>query len=150
MGFILLIQTILNCLLTGVITKRFWFSYILFLIFIGGILILFIYMASLASNEKLKFNINPLVGGGIRLITVLLRYTLWDKFYFINFINNSDFALLSEITLLINENHLSLTKIYDSPNNSIIIIIIIYLLLTLIIIVKITNLYQGPLRPKNF
>lgn len=66
----------------------------------------------------------------------------------INYFNRADTEPLSSQTLLMNENHLSLSKIYDSPNNFIIILIINYLLLTLIIIVKITNLFQGPLRPK--
>lgn len=148
-GFILLIQTILNCLITGFITKRFWFSYILFLIFIGGMLILFIYMASLASNEKLKFNPLIIIKINLLILTILSTYIILDKFYIINYFDNSDIRIFSNQTFLINENHLSLSKIYDSPNNFIIILIINYLLLTLIIIVKITNLFQGPLRPKN-
>lgn len=147
-GFILLTQTILNCLITGVITKSFWFSYILFLIFIGGILILFIYIASLASNEKLKFNPLIIIKVNLLFIVLLVTYILFDKFYIINYLNNTDIIIFSDQTFLINENHLSLSKIYDSPNNFTVILIINYLLLTLIIIVKITNLFQGPLRPK--
>jgi len=112
-------------------------------------LILFIYIASLASNEKLKFN--PLNVIKINLLTLILLiiYVLFDKFYILNYFNNTDISLFSDQTFLINENHLALSKIYDSPNNFIIILIINYLLLTLIIIVKITNLFQGPLRPKR-
>merc|ERR1712198_806681 len=50
-GLALLSQTILICLITGLSSSSFWFSYILFLIFLGGILVLFIYVTSLASNE---------------------------------------------------------------------------------------------------
>ena len=50
MGLTLLIQTILVSIISGLITKTFWFSYILFLVFLGGILVLFIYVTSLASN----------------------------------------------------------------------------------------------------
>jgi len=39
------------CLIRGTIYRRFWFSYILFIIIIGGILVLFIYITRLASNE---------------------------------------------------------------------------------------------------
>jgi len=39
------------CLIRGTIYRRFWFSYILFIIIIGGMLVLFIYITRLASNE---------------------------------------------------------------------------------------------------
>lgn len=149
-GLILLIQTILNCLLTGFIAKTFWFSYILFLIFIGGMLILFIYIASLASNEKIKFNKLINMKLGVLRIILFLILIFYDKYYLINFINNIESINFSNITTIINENYLSLSKIYDTPNNYIIILIINYLLLTLIVIVKITNLFQGPLRPKFY
>jgi len=50
-GPILLIQTVIVCLIRGTTFKSFWFSYILFIIIIGGILVLFIYITRLASNE---------------------------------------------------------------------------------------------------
>merc|ERR1739838_23170 len=53
-GLALLFQTILICCTTGLSNLSFWFSYILFLIFLGGILVLFIYVTSLASNEMFK------------------------------------------------------------------------------------------------
>ena len=43
-GLILLIQTTILCLITRTIYRRFWFSYTLFIIIIGGILVLFIYI----------------------------------------------------------------------------------------------------------
>ena len=50
-GLILLIQTTILCFIRTKIYRRFWFSYILFTIIIGGILILFINITRLASNE---------------------------------------------------------------------------------------------------
>jgi NADH-ubiquinone oxidoreductase chain 6 len=38
-GIILLIQTIITCLIRGLINKRFWFQYILFIVFVGGMLV---------------------------------------------------------------------------------------------------------------
>ena len=45
-GLILLIQTTIVCLIRGTIYRRFCFSYILFIIIIGGILVLYIYTGS--------------------------------------------------------------------------------------------------------
>lgn len=149
MGLILLIQTILTCLFTGLITKRFWFSYILFLIFIGGILVLFIYIASLASNEKFNFSFNNLIKFFLLIFLIILIIILTDNFWFNSSFFNREINSLTNFLILIKENFLSVSKIYDSPNNIIIIFLINYLLLNLIIIVKITNIFYGPLRPKN-
>ena len=51
MGLFLLVQTISVCVLTGLSSLTFWFSYVLFLVFFGGVIILFIYVASLAPNK---------------------------------------------------------------------------------------------------
>lgn len=149
MGIILIFQTVTTCIIAGTISKRFWFSYILFLVFIGGILILFIYISSLASNEKLNFSSQPLIKFLIIFnITVFITIFI-DKFYTLNYLMNEDINNIS-FNYLINENFLSLSKMYDQPNNFIILILIIYLLLTLVIVVKITNLFIGPLRPKSY
>lgn len=148
MGLILLIQTLLTCLITGLIAKRFWFSYILFLIFIGGILILFIYIASLASNEKFSFSFLPPLKI-MAVISILIILLLNDNFWFNPPFFNGELDLLSNTNFMIKENHMATSKIYETPNNWIIIFLINYLLLNLIIIVKITNTFIGPLRPKN-
>nr|QNE85847.1 NADH dehydrogenase subunit 6 [Platypalpus cursitans] len=147
MGLMLLMQTMLICLLTGLMTKTFWFSYILFLIFLGGMLVLFIYVTSLASNEMFSFSMNLLI---IYLITFMLSmistYFL-DKNNLISFINNNEMSSLTNLESLTMENSLTLNKLYNFPTNFITILLIIYLFITLIAIVKITNTFYGPLRP---
>nr|YP_001468384.2 NADH dehydrogenase subunit 6 [Culicoides arakawae] len=148
MGLILLIQTLLTCMFTGFMTKSFWFSYILFLIFIGGMLILFIYMSSLASNEKFKFSFST----GMKifmLMFILLLMLFIDNFWFSPNTFNNELINLSNNLCLMKENFLPVSKMYDNPNNWIVIFLINYLLLNLIIVVKITHSYSGPLRPKN-
>lgn len=128
--------------------KTFWFSYILFLIFLGGILVLFIYVTSLASNEIFNFSFKTFLFTIIR-IRIFIIFTLFiDKTliipYFLNYENKS----IDIINTFLPENSLILNKLYNFPINIITIILIIYLLLTLIAVVKITNIFEGPLRPK--
>lgn len=130
------------------ISSTFWFSYILFLVFIGGILILFIYISSLSPNEKITFNSKIL----IKIFTIIIRiliFLLFDKSFWLltttNEINKQDL-----LTNLINENYINLSKLYETPNNLITILLIIYLLLTLVVVVKITNSFIGPLRQKTY
>nr|QDH12219.1 NADH dehydrogenase subunit 6 [Forcipomyia makanensis] len=149
MGMILLFQTLSTCLMTGLMSKTFWFSYILFLVFIGGMLILFMYMSSLASNEKLKFSIQPIIKFFMLFNCMIFFILLMDKLYIINYLVNEEMNKTLFIHL-INENNFSMSKMYNNPNNLIIILLVVYLLLTLIMVVKITNLFMGPLRPKNY
>jgi NADH-ubiquinone oxidoreductase chain 6 len=146
-GLILLIQTFLICLLTGLLTKTFWFSYVLFLIFLGGMLVLFIYVTSLASNEIFNFSTKLLVLTLIIFSFLYFIFIFLDKSIIINYINNYEIENFSTIRRFLIENSLILNKLYNFPVNLLTILLIIYLFITLIVVVKITNIFEGPLRP---
>nr|YP_009913602.1 NADH dehydrogenase subunit 6 [Monochamus alternatus alternatus]AFZ40842.1 NADH dehydrogenase subunit 6 [Monochamus alternatus]QLM01488.1 NADH dehydrogenase subunit 6 [Monochamus alternatus alternatus]QWM97282.1 NADH dehydrogenase subunit 6 [Monochamus alternatus] len=142
LGLILLFQTTLIALITGLMNYNYWFSYIIFLVMIGGMLILFIYMTSVASNEKFKFSYK-LMSILTILFCMLFLLMFLDSYYF-NLILTND---------LINQNFnmnfkLSMNKFLMWPMNLLFTLIIIYLLITLIMVVKITNIQSGPLRQK--
>nr|WKU84157.1 NADH dehydrogenase subunit 6 [Serichlamys sp. ECU1] len=147
MGLILLIQTILITCIMGMMSQTFWFSYILFLIFIGGMLILFIYVTSLASNEmfsppKKMWWLLILL---FMLIIIIINYMM-DKTWLFNMNNNNEIKSLMNINLFMKENMLNLNKLYNYPTNMMTIMMINYLLLTMIATVKITKLFYGPIR----
>jgi NADH-ubiquinone oxidoreductase chain 6 len=152
-GLALITQTLFLSLFTGIYTSIFWFSYSLFLIFIGGILILFIYITSLASNETFIFSLNfKLSKFFFLLITIIIIFVYLTDFkslFIINKTLNSETFNLIFIKTLIEQNSLILNKIYNFPINIITIILVNYLFLTLIATVKITNIFKGPLRPKT-
>ena len=146
---ILLVQTLFIAILTGFLTKSFWFSYILFLIFLGGILVLFIYVTSLASNEIFSISIKLIIW---RLSTIIIIiFIIWindNVILYLKFLNEEITELINQNSYII-ENSLRLNKLYNYPTNIITIILINYLLITLIAIVKITKLFHGPLRIIN-
>lgn len=138
-GLMLLIQTLLVCLISSLINETYWFSYILFLVFIGGILVLFIYVTSLVSNETFSISNN------IVIISLLLLFIAqFIIFFYDNSITNEFFNNI--ITHINKENFLNLIKLFNYPTNFITILLINYLLITLIAVVKITNIFYGPLR----
>lgn len=145
-GFTLLIQTLLICLITGLINKSFWFSYILFLIFLGGILVLFIYVTSLASNEIFSLSIKLTVISIILLFMSIIIPIIIDINFMTNWFINNEIISITNFYSYFTENSLSLNKLYNYPTNFITIILINYLLITLIAVVKITKLSKGPLR----
>nr|AXS65648.1 NADH dehydrogenase subunit 6 [Cleroidea sp. 3 KM-2017] len=141
MGAILLIQTILIALIVGTLNMSFWFSYIVTLIMIGGMLILFIYMTSIASNEKFKFNPLILIYMSA-MFTVSMVIFMADQF----FLNTKMYT--TEITEMFKsqEFQLLMNKFINWPNSIMLYLTISYLFITLIAVVKITNIKQGPLR----
>nr|AMH85653.1 NADH dehydrogenase subunit 6 [Drosophila roehrae] len=149
MGLTLLLQTVLICLITGLMTKSFWFSYILFLIFLGGMLVLFIYVTSLASNEMFNLSIKlTMFSFSLLFILMLLTFIIDKNSSMIIFLNN-EMENISNMNSYILENSLSLNKLYNFPTNLVTILLMNYLLITLIVVVKITNMQKGPLRIMN-
>lgn len=149
MGLVLLLQTLFICLITGLFTKTFWFSYILFLIFLGGILVLFIYVTALASNEIFSLSLKITIYSVILFISLIILFTLIDKNSISLFFSNLEIIPLNNEQNYFNENSLLLNKLYNYPTNLITLLLINYLLITLIAVVKITKLFYGPLRTIN-
>nr|QHN56427.1 NADH dehydrogenase subunit 6 [Dohrniphora cornuta] len=137
MGLTLLVQTLLICLFIGMMNETFWFSYILFLVFLGGMLILFIYVTSVASNESFSLSIN-LIFLMIPCLILMISLYMYD---------NTIINLMHMTTIEFSpENSINLIKLFNYPSNLITILLMNYLLITLIAIVKITNIFYGPLR----
>nr|ASU46004.1 NADH dehydrogenase subunit 6 [Schistocerca nitens] len=145
MMLFIILQTFLVGLMTGTMMESYWLSYILFLTFLGGMLVLFIYITSIASNEMFQ----P------KSITMIIIMTMWmfitltliilDMTMFMDFFKNTE---TMNINNLINyqEMTMSLEKLYNSPTFIITMMMMIYLFLALLAVVKITNINQGPIR----
>nr|WRO44725.1 NADH dehydrogenase subunit 6 [Cyrebion subrufolineatus] len=142
MGLNLLIQTISIALITGLMSLNFWLSYLIFLVMIGGMLILFMYMTSIASNEKFTFSKSLLII--IFLYSILFLMLLTFK-------NNNPFPFknIDSIELIkFSTYEMSSNKYFMNNSKFILAILIVYLFITLIAIVSISNNTFGPLRQK--
>nr|YP_010262130.1 NADH dehydrogenase subunit 6 [Esanthelphusa dugasti]UIB42737.1 NADH dehydrogenase subunit 6 [Esanthelphusa dugasti] len=144
MGLTLLVQTIIISIFVGFFTFSFWFSYILFLIFLGGLLVLFIYVASLASNEKFSFSLSMMLIMMTFMIIMMTFYMSLDLILIPNLSNLSTSSILPLIST-----QFFMSWIFNYPSLYFTIMIILYLLFTLIVVVKITNLVKSPLRLMN-
>lgn len=107
-------------------------------------LVLFIYITRIASNEKFKYS-NKIIS--LLIFTLLIRiiiYVIVDKFIIYQDIITLEINSSNQSINWIN----SISKYLNYPTNLIIIIIIIHLFITLIATVKITDISYGPLRQK--
>nr|UJH93376.1 NADH dehydrogenase subunit 6 [Conogethes pinicolalis] len=149
MGLMILMQTLLTCIISSIFLSTYWFSYILFLTFLGGLLVLFIYVSSIASNEifKISFNMKILFSLMIFIIFIISILSI-NNLFWMNFnINNLEIKNFFNMFLFFNnENKINLNKLYNNQTFLMMMMMIIYLFITLIAIVKITNIFFGPLR----
>jgi len=130
MVIIIIVQSLLICLILFMNMSVSWYSYILFLIFIGGLIVLFIYICRIASNE--------IFSRGTRNIKLMLLITI--------VILLSIFSPRIEINILNVGKVWIIYKIIESINIILIVLAIFFLLFTLIVVVKISNLKLGPIR----
>nr|YP_009745459.1 NADH dehydrogenase subunit 6 [Epophthalmia elegans]QIH29905.1 NADH dehydrogenase subunit 6 [Epophthalmia elegans] len=146
MGMILLMQTLISCLFIGLTLQSTWFSYILFLVFLGGMLVLFIYMTSVASNEMFKKQ-NMMMFTMIMIISfIMLIFMIMDPSITISTMNQETY---NQHFYNHDQNMESLSLIYSYPFSIITMLMVMYLFLTLIIVVYITKFNKGPLRMMN-
>nr|YP_009110221.1 NADH dehydrogenase subunit 6 [Nomophila noctuella]AIW64972.1 NADH dehydrogenase subunit 6 [Nomophila noctuella] len=153
MGLMILIQTILTCLISGMMMSTYWFSYILFLTFLGGLLVLFIYTSSIASNELFKISLKSKIMFflSIIIITMISIMSIYNMKWMNLTNNNFDMKNFFNMMLFFNnENKINLSKLYNNQTFLMMMMMIIYLFITLIAVVKITNIFYGPLRSSSF
>nr|QWT29533.1 NADH dehydrogenase subunit 6 [Bombyx mandarina]QZJ46438.1 NADH dehydrogenase subunit 6 [Bombyx mandarina]QZJ46451.1 NADH dehydrogenase subunit 6 [Bombyx mandarina]QZJ46464.1 NADH dehydrogenase subunit 6 [Bombyx mandarina]UXL88781.1 NADH dehydrogenase subunit 6 [Bombyx mandarina] len=151
MGMMILMQTMITCMISGMLIKTYWFSYILFLIFLGGLLVLFIYVSSIASNELFLFNLNMKMLNIIIMMIIIMMMMYFINIKYNNLIeNNSEMNKLFTKMLFFNdENKINLNKMYNNQTSFLTMMLIIYLFVNLVAVVKITNIFYGPLRSSN-
>ncbi|YP_001382117.1 NADH dehydrogenase subunit 6 (mitochondrion) [Penaeus chinensis] len=142
MGLMLLFQTIMICVTAGLSMNSFWFSYILFLIFLGAMLVLFIYVASLASNESFSFSTSLMMVSAFVLLASFMMIFL-DPLLLNTPISIQQSSLPND---QFSSTQSLLSSIYNYTTMNLTLFIVMYLLLTLIVVVKITNTFFGPLR----
>nr|QDP18121.1 NADH dehydrogenase subunit 6 [Chrotogonus sp. TAMUIC IGC OR284] len=148
MMFMIIIQTLLIGMMIGTLMESFWLSYILFLTFLGGMLVLFIYITSIASNEMFNLNIKLLMISFLLLTSMFFMLSMTEFIFMNDFIKNSD-SSETNLHFDITEMSMSLLKLYNYPNFLVTIMMMIYLFLALLAVVKITNIHKGPIRKMN-
>nr|AOY39497.1 NADH dehydrogenase subunit 6 [Scolytinae sp. BMNH 1039965] len=141
-GYMLLLLTIMTSMSTTSMHLDSWFGYILFLIMVGGLLVTFIYMTSVASNEKFnfpKFMILKL-SGIIMLMTLVYFLVPWTIVDFSSMMMNQE-TMIPKLSMY-------LKKIFNYPLGQLPIALMSYLFLTLIMVAKMTEFAKGPIRQK--
>nr|WPW46811.1 NADH dehydrogenase subunit 6 [Halobates micans] len=138
MGFNLILITFLSSITMSIWMKYTWYSYILVLVMLGGMLVLFMYMASIASNEIMKFSFKTLI---MMIISMIVSMALLKE------------EIMSYGSTMIQtmdgQQNMSMMKLFNTQSSIITIMMALYLLMTMIYVIFITNTFEGPMRKKN-
>nr|UBI43119.1 NADH dehydrogenase subunit 6 [Proisotoma minuta] len=129
---LILTQALITCGLAWITLSLSWFSYILFLIFLGGLMVLFVYITSLASNEMMKTN--PRASS---VLIVMVMILMWASSSWSEMTMSPPLETTAPLSHLFSHQMVALTAG-----------VMTFLLLTLVVIVKITSALNTPL--KNF
>lgn len=111
---------------------RSWYAFLVFLIYIGGILVIFAYFLALGPNQQMPLSSNI----SYILITITTLTTV--------------ILLTNMITPMPIELAQGRKYLYNTRRIFILIILALILLLTIVIVVKLTLRSKGPLRPFNY
>lgn len=129
-GLNLLVSTFLIAVIVGAGGIRFWMSYTLILILSGGLLVLFVYVSLLASNERFQSR-----WARISLLTLSIALVLGFNF-------KTESGVPSDVVSF----EYLLKRLYGSELYRLTLFIILYLLITLLVVVFNTKKNSYPLR----
>nr|QFG38878.1 NADH dehydrogenase subunit 6 [Taron dubius] len=138
LGLVIMLSTLLMCSISAM-TLSSWYGYILFLIYVGGLLVMFAYVAALSPNI--------LFGGGTPMMFfIFLVIPLIMVFYYYPLI---DLPSTSYLHSFMDQKPLKMygVEIVSPQMISILIGLAVILLLNLVVVVKICYYQQASLRP---
>nr|QWT70102.1 NADH dehydrogenase subunit 6 [Arctonoe vittata] len=133
MGFWVLLIALVCAWTTGVVFNS-WFSIIIFLVYIGGMLVMFAYFSALTPNQPLGLTIM------IPLTTLAFIMIFLTSYY-------SNPLMMSFLTSNLTGGLNSITFMFNSQNSALLLLLASILFFILVAVVKITNISFGPLRP---
>nr|UPL65426.1 NADH dehydrogenase subunit 6 [Sadoletus valdezi] len=138
MGITIILQALTIAMITGMMAGTFWFSYIIVLIMLSGMLVLFIYMASVASNEKFKTPTKIIIMTIIMMIVGMGLEVMYE--------NSEEYMKIMTET---NQEKMTLTMLFNSKFMYITISMVLYMFFAMVVVSFIVNIYEGPLRVKK-
>nr|YP_010716465.1 NADH dehydrogenase subunit 6 [Gotra octocincta]WDQ40361.1 NADH dehydrogenase subunit 6 [Gotra octocincta] len=144
---LLILLTFSICLVMNLISKS-WIPYILFLMMIGGLMIIFMYITSLSSNELFFMNYQIMKTNFFKIffftmIMIFLMIMFMDQMFFmlnLNFFNKNLYLF----------DQMNMNLLYKKIFNKSTMFIMIYLYYSMIIIMNICFKLKAPLRQIKF
>nr|YP_010865483.1 NADH dehydrogenase subunit 6 [Eoneureclipsis hainanensis]WGT74392.1 NADH dehydrogenase subunit 6 [Eoneureclipsis hainanensis] len=146
LNLIIFLQLLNSCFIMNSMIKTPWFSYILFIMFIGGLMILFLYMCSVTSNLKFKMNFNKQLMMLILFSFIMLTFINFKNSFMWNKISNIEYSINHNYKIFFNTYSFKLFKLFNSNSLFLTLLIIHMLFFMLIFLTQMIKNFQGPMR----
>nr|YP_010127206.1 NADH dehydrogenase subunit 6 [Brevicoryne brassicae]QPO84590.1 NADH dehydrogenase subunit 6 [Brevicoryne brassicae] len=138
-NLIILIQTMTLTMMINLINKTSWISFMVFILYIGGLMIIFLYISSIAFNE---LNINKNYKNMFyKLIFITLVLSYFKMSLNLNNLNYENKFMFEDNFYFLN--------MFMLPNNLMIYLIMFILFFMLILIIWMLKINKGPIRQKK-
>nr|AHA52449.1 NADH dehydrogenase subunit 6 [Histeromerus sp. QL-2013] len=145
LSMLLVLYTIINSFKIIILNSSYWYSYILFLVMIGGLMILFMYFTSLAMNQLFYFNLSYNLYMFIKIIIMIMILVLYLSYF-----DLMNYLLMNYLDIF---NYMNMNMIYIEFKNLMMdysmdlnLFMIIYLFFTMICSVMICLKFMLPMR----
>jgi NADH-ubiquinone oxidoreductase chain 6 len=137
LGAVVVAFSLLARLSIYLISPTVWFSLLLVLLFLSGIMVIFVYVASLAHNEPYLYHLSY---GLLTIILISSVFILSEK---------REWGFLRELRLTDLSPHFIVYKAYSFGIYLFTALIIVYLFIRLVVVVKLATSREVPLRIKK-
>nr|YP_009503283.1 NADH dehydrogenase subunit 6 [Bathytoma punicea]AXA45203.1 NADH dehydrogenase subunit 6 [Bathytoma punicea] len=140
LGLVIMVSTLLMCTISAMVLSQ-WYGYILFLIYVGGLLVMFAYVAALSPNVLFGHG-TPLLFFTTMTILLILFFYLYP---FIDLSSLGNLDTFEKLKFLKNYG----VELVSPQMTSILIGLALILLINLIVVVKVCYYRHASLRPFN-
>uniref|UniRef100_A0AB39J1B8 NADH dehydrogenase subunit 6 n=1 Tax=Tutufa sp. TaxID=3160660 RepID=A0AB39J1B8_9CAEN len=138
LGLVIMFATLMMCSISAMLLSS-WYGYILFLIYVGGLLVMFAYVAALSPNVLFGSG-SPLIFFGLMFILFSIAMFMYPLIDFSSLSYSSSFSVYKFLKMYG-------TEMVSPQMISILIGLGLILLINLVVVVKICYYQHASLRP---
>nr|QBC73154.1 NADH dehydrogenase subunit 6 [Bayerotrochus teramachii] len=137
LGLCVMLMSLFSCILIAFCVSS-WFGYVLFLIYVGGLLVMFAYVSALAPNSFFSGFKSLVLFFVVVMVLMLISVAVYFK--------TSDFSVWGDFFSL-SKDHVVVGGLLISPSSiSLMVALGVILLINLLAVVKVCYYQQGALR----
>nr|YP_006073354.1 NADH dehydrogenase subunit 6 [Solemya velum]AFG18174.1 NADH dehydrogenase subunit 6 [Solemya velum]AGI98163.1 NADH dehydrogenase subunit 6 [Solemya velum] len=138
LGLNIMVLSVFSCLLVGFEMSS-WYGYIMFLIYVGGLLVMFSYVAALTPNSFFS--------GVSNLLLFFLSLVVFFSTYMFNWFSSSTKFVSADMKMTFVNEGSSGSLMCSNYNFGVLVFLGVILFLALVAVVKICFSQKAPLRP---
>nr|WCB99526.1 NADH dehydrogenase subunit 6 [Meteorus sp. 1 XHS-2023a] len=149
LSLLLLIYSVVLIIKMNYMNMSYWYSYVLFLLMVGGVMILILYLTGISNNELFNLNMNYYYMFFLKLVFIyFLMYFMLKKNNLTNLINFNMMNDLNLNILIFFKDYYFIKNLFLNFCMSIYLLVYMFMLMVVSVLICMKNL--SPLRQMKF